>query len=145
MPTGDTEKLWLYGVARHVVANKRRSSRRSANLSSKLASLAEIALDNVEQDATIPDPDLLERLRAGIRTLNRVDLEIIRLTAWEELTPTEISVALNMPPSTVRTRLQRIRSRLAIAVEGPTVSRIHERPDMTIEMAPNPLATGEAI
>ncbi len=34
---------------------------------------------------------------------------MVLLVAWEQLTPTEVALALGLPPSTVRSRLHRAR------------------------------------
>lgn|GEM_PF-5222416 len=47
-----------------------------------------------------------------------VDAELLRLTAWEGLRPTEIATALDADPGAVRQRLRRARTRLRGAMEA---------------------------
>ncbi len=43
--------------------------------------------------------------------LEPTDAEVLRLTVWEELTPTEISQVLGVKPGAIRVRLLRARQR----------------------------------
>lgn len=120
VPAGDEARLWLYGVARRVIANGRRGEQRRERLAERLAQFVERAV-----------VDAVEPLVAN-HTLHRVlsalqpsDAEIIRLIAWEGLSPTEVATVLDMPAATVRTRLHRARIRLR--TEMATIDSMTER------------------
>lgn len=106
--------LWLYGVARNVVANTDRSQRRQTRLASKLAS----QLDDIVDDPQVADPQLAGAVAAAMRTLTTTEREVFTLTAAEQLSPAEIALVLDLKQNTVRTHLHRarkkLRSRLAI-------------------------------
>jgi RNA polymerase sigma-70 factor (ECF subfamily) len=55
--------------------------------------------------------------------LSNGDRELLRLIAWEGLTPIQIAVLDDVPASTIRSRLRRARARLAAALaaerDGP--------------------------
>jgi DNA-directed RNA polymerase specialized sigma24 family protein len=55
------------------------------------------------------------------------DREVLRLAAWEDLTPTEIAVVLGVPAGTNRWRLHRARTSLrarAVDVDVDVLRRI---------------------
>lgn len=100
---------WLYGVARRVLANQRRSQRRRGRLRDRLA--AEFAADAI----VMPQIDEIGELRRVTDALDRLsadDAELLRLTAWEALTPSEIATVLDIAPGTARQRISRARQRL---------------------------------
>jgi RNA polymerase sigma-70 factor (ECF subfamily) len=57
----------------------------------------------------LPDPDLQRALAA----LRREDRELLRLWAWEDLTPGEIAAVLGVTANAVSIRLHRAKARLA--------------------------------
>lgn len=110
LPPGDETRLWLYGTARKVLANHRRSRTRRDRLAGQLR---EALVHHVRTGAADgADP----RVRAALAGLPDGDRELLTLTAWEEMTPAEIAVVLDLSPATVRTRLSRARTRLRAAL-----------------------------
>lgn len=107
VPDGEQARLWLYGVARRVLANTRRGERRRDLLVERLATVADDRSPAPPDDgaATAVVRDALAGLADG-------DREVLVLSAWEELSPAEIGVVLDLPAATVRTRLHRARNRL---------------------------------
>jgi len=107
VPDGDEARLWLYGVARRQLANQRRSELRRSRLGDRLRSELRAA------DVTHPSDDhRVAAVRAALARLEEEDREILRLSSWEELTPSEIAKAMGLPAVTVRSRLHRARKRL---------------------------------
>ncbi len=109
MPDEPHTLPWLYGVARRVLANQRRSRDRRTRLHDRLRT------EFIEFDTRadrIEDTDHYRRVAAAMSTLNDDDAELLRLTAWEDLTPTQIATAMELEPSAVRQRLRRARQRL---------------------------------
>lgn len=113
VPAGDEARLWLYGVARRVVANHRRGARRRERLGDLLRHEVRVALP--------PEPDredaTADAVRAALGRVPADDRELLHLTAWEGLTPTQIATVTGAPPATVRTRLHRARRRLRHELE----------------------------
>lgn len=108
VPSGSEARPWLFGVARRVLADGRRGSRRRRNLAERLrgdlgALLGPDQLGAVETNVVV---------RAALDRLDPDDREILRLTSWEGLQPHEIATVVEMPAATVRTRLHRARQRL---------------------------------
>lgn len=100
---------WLYGVARRMLANQRRSTARRAALTQRLKLQAAVAaLDSVD-----------ECLVDALQALQTHDREVLMLVAWEGLTSTEAAQALGCSPVACRIRLHRARKRLARAMDSP--------------------------
>ena len=93
---------WAYGVARNCLRNAERSARRQERAAARLA--AEPA-----DHAPEADPALHEALAA----LRPDDAELLRLWAWEQLTPAEIAVVLGITPNAASVRLHRAKGRLS--------------------------------
>lgn len=120
VPAGDEARLWLYGVARRVLANQRRTVGRQRRLGERLAEVVERHVP--------PDPGDrvagVDEVRRAMGALHEADRELLRLTCWEGLTPTEVASVLSLPAVTVRTRLHRARRRLRMLLDtAPTGER----------------------
>jgi RNA polymerase sigma-70 factor (ECF subfamily) len=116
VPPGQ-ELPWLYGVARRVLANHRRSAGRLERLRTRLRAEPPPPVP-LEPGAELPgdDPDVL----AALATLSEADQEILRLSLWEGLTTPELAAALGISENAVYIRLHRARQRLAARFEaGP--------------------------
>lgn len=110
VPDGTEARLWLYGTARRVLANYRRGERRRGALVDKLA---------LHLQAAVPGPDVAALVvREALERLDSEDAELLRLTAWEGLSPTELALMWGIPAATVRTRLHRARQRLRAVLDG---------------------------
>lgn len=103
VPSGK-ELPWLYGVARRVLANQRRAYGRMAALRTRLQS---------EPAAEAGPPAGQSGALAALERLSEADKEVLRLSLWEELTPSEIAVALDISENAVYIRLHRARQRFA--------------------------------
>jgi RNA polymerase sigma factor (sigma-70 family) len=118
MPAGDETRLWLYGVARRVLANHRRGGLRRERLGDRLRQRI-TATAGIDPGSAVP-----ERLavRGALARLGELDREVLMLTVWEGLEPREAAAVLRVSPATVRTRLSRARGRLRDLVgddQGP--------------------------
>ena len=82
MPEGDAARLWLYGVARRVLANQRRGRSRSAGLAERLRSELSVARPSVS-DGPNPVRDMFDDLPGR-------DREVLALAYWENLTGADI-------------------------------------------------------
>ncbi len=104
---GGAELPWLYGVARNVIANYRRSDTRRSRLGLRL--VGERREPSGDASNVMADESLvlvaLERLSEG-------DQELLRLRAWENLSSAEMGVVLGISASAVDMRLLRARRRL---------------------------------
>ncbi len=103
---------WLYAVERNLLMNLRRSNVRHTTLRAKLPT----AEATPGPDHEPMDPDH-ERLRCALDVLAVDDREILRLVAWDELTPSQAAIVLGISGVAARTRLHRARRRLANQLE----------------------------
>jgi RNA polymerase sigma factor (sigma-70 family) len=120
-PVGAEARLWLFGVARQVLANHRRGTVRRHRLGERLrrelpAQLAGAASDHsAEVEAHLVVRRAIDRLDEG-------DREILRLAAWEGLEPHEIAAVMDLPGPTARSRLLRARRRLRRQLEAAGIA-----------------------
>jgi RNA polymerase sigma-70 factor (ECF subfamily) len=112
VPVGDGGRLWLYAVARRVIANLHRAERRRTRLGQRLAESMRIEL------ASRPAPagEGAEILQA-MGGLGDDDRELLLLVSWEELSPGEAAKVLGISPLAARSRLHRARRRLRALLE----------------------------
>ena len=113
VPEGTAARLWLFGVAKNVVAHQHRSRSQANRLRSKLQQTADRG-----GDAAAPESVVVQRSqdRAVVEGLNRLkpdDRELIRLKMWEELSHAEIGEVFGISAHAVDMRLQRAGKKLA--------------------------------
>lgn len=134
MPQGEQARLWLYGVARRVLANHHRGEQRRLNLGERLRlELRESTCD--------PAADLVDVLAvdAALASLDDTDREVLELTVWDQLTPREIGVLLDLPARVVRSRLHRARAHMRARQCPPasrTAARTNEDPRRDVRARP---------
>lgn len=107
VPAEPGTRPWLYGVARRVLANQRRSDSRRMALGARLRAELPAAVADVA-DQVVIDVDL----DAALDRMSARDREILQLHLWEGLRPREIAEVLGLGDATVRPRLSRARARL---------------------------------
>lgn len=112
VPAGADARLWLYAVARRVIANLHRTERRRSRLGRRLAESLRTEL------ATRPaqDGEAAEALRA-MAGLGEEDRELLLLVSWEGLSPSEAAKVLEVSSLAARSRLHRARRRLRTLME----------------------------
>lgn len=112
VPIGTGARLWLFAVARRVIANLHRAERRRTKLGQRLAESLRTEL------ATQPAPagEAADVLRA-IGGLGGDDRELLLLISWEELSPGEAAKVLGISSLAARSRLHRARRRLRALLE----------------------------
>jgi RNA polymerase sigma-70 factor (ECF subfamily) len=104
---------WLYAVARKTLANDRRRRSRVAP--------SEVAF------ARDPEPVGDSALATAFAGLNENDREILRLVAWEGLTPSQAAVVLDCSRVAARVRYHRAKQRLAVRLDDiPSVRPIQQ-------------------
>ena len=105
-------KPWLYGIASNLVAKHRRTEARRLRATARLAGVVSVEplADSVVSavDARRAWPSVM----TAIADLPDGERDALLLYVWEELTYDEIATALGIPVGTVRSRLNRARTRL---------------------------------
>lgn len=104
MPPEPQSRLWLYGVARRVLANHYRGERRRSALAGRLR--ADLAVYRPPEYT-----GELALIAQAFRRLPAADRELLALTAWEGLDHGQIAVVLGCSRNAVRIRLHRARKR----------------------------------
>jgi RNA polymerase sigma factor (sigma-70 family) len=105
VPLDDEARLWLYGTARHVLANQDRGARRRDRL-------RDVLRDELRQHVQVQQALEGSAFLKALAGLGESDRELLMLIGWEELTPTQAAQALGISPLAARTRLHRARRRL---------------------------------
>jgi RNA polymerase sigma factor (sigma-70 family) len=114
VPHGEEARLWLYGVARRVLANHRRGGVRRMRLGERLRQELSLRRQaNADADADATADDQLDWLRAAFDSLRPRDQEAIALVAWEGLRTEELARALGCSPNAAKILLHRARKRFA--------------------------------
>ena len=119
VPRRDAGRVWLYGTARRVLANQRRSTRRRASLAERIALTAQ-----PEPPTDEPEDSLVHQ---ALRQLNPIDQEVLLLSEWEGLSPAQIASVLRCQKVTARGRLHRARRRFRSAFEELLAGEENER------------------
>jgi RNA polymerase sigma-70 factor (ECF subfamily) len=102
---------WLFGTARRVLANRRRSFRRQDQLMERL-------LADIGPESSSPDFELKQAFTQCLATLSPGDREVLTLAGWYDLAPAQAAEALGCTASTYAVRLHRARTRLAAALDA---------------------------
>lgn len=116
VPAPPEDRLWLFGVARHVLANQARSERRRARLLDRL---------RAEPAEHGPEPRLPAGgdLAAALRALRPEERELLLLIGWEELSVAEAAEVLGLSAPVVSRRLYRARKKLGALLPGDAGDR----------------------
>jgi RNA polymerase sigma-70 factor (ECF subfamily) len=129
IPKSDPQILWLYAVARRVLANRYRKAGHQGEVFEKLRREAKRSF----ADSISP---VLEKAMLGTEVLARLqeaDREILMLAGWEGLNPAQLAYTLECSPLAARIRLHRARTRLAAALDAVGLSDRTTGPDVSDE------------
>lgn len=107
----DDARPWLYGTARHVLANQQRAAARRHRLHLRLTATAEHA-----HSTPVEAPETRLAVLAALATLSAEDQEVLRLAAWEDLSPAQIGQVLGCSSGAAAVRCHRARQRLRAAL-----------------------------
>lgn len=99
-------RMWLFGIARNVLANAERSAQRRWKLADKLRTHLTTAAPPEDDQRTIEVRDAVTRLTPELR-------ELIGLIHWDGFSIADAADIVGIPASTARTRYQTARQQLA--------------------------------
>jgi RNA polymerase sigma-70 factor (ECF subfamily) len=116
LPSGDERRLWLYGVARRLLAEHHRLSWRRAEAEDATPTPEPAPADDARGAA----------VRRALGSLSDLDRELVTLTTWEGLTPADAAKVVGITAGTARVRLHRARARLA---RHPALRGLLDGPD----------------
>lgn len=95
---------WAYAVAANCLRNAERAARRRRRVAAKVAAL--------EPRPALPHPVDDPDLDSALGRLRTEDAELLRLWAWEQLSPAEIASVLGITANAASIRLHRAREKL---------------------------------
>jgi RNA polymerase sigma-70 factor, ECF subfamily len=104
---GEDTRLWLFGVARRVLANQQRSAQRQERVRLRLA---ETTTEGVSADVT---PESTADMRRALDALSADERDLLIMQAWDGLSIGEMAVLLGCSNNAVSLRLYKARRRLA--------------------------------
>jgi len=111
-PSRADARPWLYGISTNLIGRHRRAEIR------QYRALARTGTDPVTEPFTDQVDDRVSAslasrpLAAALAALSAAQRDTLLLAAWSELSYDEIATALNVPIGTVRSRLNRARTKL---------------------------------
>lgn len=137
VPAGPEARLWLFTVARMVLANQRRGEVRRTRLAQRL--LAEV---QVYVPASTEVPYGAALLQSALSELTETSRDLMVLVTQDGLTTAEAARVLGIPASTARVRLHRARSQIRRFIES---SNHYEVPQDRVEVPDGPTENLEVI
>jgi len=117
---------WLYGIASNLIGKRRRSevamlrAYARTGVDPVLDGDSERVVDRVSAGAVHRD------LAAALAGLTARDREVLLLIAWADLSYQEVATALGIPVGTVRSRLNRARTKVRAALGGEDPTTVRE-------------------
>lgn len=101
---------WLYGVARRVLSEDRRSRSRRGRLVAKVGRHLGSGEFAVPADEGVGDEEIVHQALARLRPHDR---ELLRLAEWEDLSHTQLAAVFGCTVNAITIRLHRALRRLA--------------------------------
>ncbi|HEX7306373.1 RNA polymerase sigma factor [Lentzea sp.] len=105
---------WLYGIATNLLRNHVRREVRGYQATERLHA----ETDHGHDARVVAQVDAQRQLARVLPTLSAQERDLLLLTSWAGLDPSEVATALNMPASTVRSRLHRVRTKVQAMLSG---------------------------
>lgn len=127
-PDGLSARLWLFGVARNVVAHHHRSHFQAKRLQTKLERTAPRAVERTTPETVVVRRSQDQAVLDALDRLRPDDRELVRLKVWEELSHAEIGEVLGISPHAVDMRMHRAGKRLARLLSATPGIRPHAIP-----------------
>lgn len=106
----EASRMWLFGIARHVLNNAKRGQRRRHRLANKLKAMLH------PHNASHAADDGVE-VRDAVQQLDPELSELVKLIHWEGFSVADAGQNLGLPASTARGRYQRAKEQLREALD----------------------------
>src|SRR5215469_15508399 len=117
---------WLYGIATNLVGQHRRDEARQYRISQVTATGPEVPGHAERVAAEVTAQAMRPVLDAALAALPAGDRDVLLLIAWEQPTYQEVSQALAIPVGTVRSRLNRARTKVRQVLAGTDAAATYE-------------------
>ncbi|MFJ6807865.1 RNA polymerase sigma factor [Streptomyces anulatus] len=117
---------WLYGIAANLIGKQRRAEVRA------LRAIARTGHDPVadawteRSDSRLTAQAAQPSLAGALAELSAGDRHVLLLVAWADLNYQEVAEALSIPVGTVRSRLNRARRKVRLALGGVDPRLVHD-------------------
>ena len=115
MPADHEALLWLYGVARNVVRNQQRSSRRRVRLAVRTGSVAAVPDDGPEIQVIRSEEH--DEVNVAMAKLSENDRELLQLRVWEGLSNDQVADILGISKRAVEGRYSRALKKVSSQLE----------------------------
>ena len=110
-PEGDEARLWIYGIARNVVANRRRAAARSTALVNRAAAVA--PSDDPGPETVVLRRSEYRELDAALEKLPSRYREVLVLAVWDDLDRESIARLEGVSRAAIDKRISRAYTKLA--------------------------------
>ncbi|MFE2533573.1 RNA polymerase sigma factor [Streptomyces sp. NPDC059371] len=123
---------WLYGIAANLIGKQRRAEVRV------LRAMARVGHDPIadawtdRSDSRVTAQAAQAPLAGALAALSAGDRHVLLLVAWADLSYQEVAEALCIPVGTVRSRLNRARRKIRLALGGVDPRLVHDFPEMVV-------------
>ena len=117
---------WLYGIATNLVGQHHRDEARQYRISQATAAEPEVPGHAERVAADVTAQAMRTALAGALAALSPGDRDVLLLIAWEQLTYQEVSRALDIPVGTVRSRLNRARTKVRQILAGTDAAATYE-------------------
>lgn len=101
---------YVHGIARHVITDVHRSSQRTVPFGPGIEAAS--VLDEADALDGLISREQQDRVRAVLKDLSPGDREVLRLSFYDGLTPSQIAESQDVPAPTIRKRKSRALERL---------------------------------
>ncbi|MFD9699741.1 RNA polymerase sigma factor [Lentzea sp. NPDC059081] len=109
---------WLYGIATNLLRNHVRRELRGYQATERLHAETGTEPGHAHDARVAAQVDAQRQLARALPRLSPQERDLLLLTSWAGLDPSEVATALNLPASTVRSRLHRVRTKVQAMLEG---------------------------
>ncbi|MEW5354058.1 RNA polymerase sigma factor [Streptomyces sp. 16-176A] len=128
--TRSNAQPWLYGIAANLIGKQRRAEVRSLRALARTGHdpVADTWTDRVDSRVTAQSAQAA--LAGALAALSVGDRHVLLLVAWADLNYQEVAEALSIPVGTVRSRLNRARRKVRVALGGVDPRLVYDFPEM---------------
>ena len=123
VPAPPADRLWLYSVARRVLATQQRSNSRRMKLQSRLDAQPEN-----HPEPSIGDSESIDHVLAALADLRANDRDALLLVLWEGLSHADAATVLGCSVNAVAIRVHRAKGRLRDALAGTQIESDSSQP-----------------